>query len=605
MTVDGRQAVRRGVRLAGAGALGFGLTVLGFVAYCAFTLPIGGALQQPEAPAALALEDASGAVFASRGVIRGERLSKDTVPPTLAHAVVAIEDRRFYHHVGIDPRAVLRAAWRDLAAGGAPRQGGSTITQQLARLMFLSPERSLRRKVQEALLALWLDARLGKDEVLARYLNTAYFGAGAYGADAAARRYFGRSAADLDLAQAAMLAGLIRAPSHLAPTRNIEGARRRAELVLQAMQDAGYIDDAQAAEARAHPANLAVPPEVAPGRGYFADMVEGDMRSLLGGTAADLAVRTTLDPVLQDIAERTVEHWLDRAGAARHVSQAAVVMLAHDGAILALVGGRDYTASQFDRAVSAHRQAGSLFKLFVYLAAFKAGLAPGMVAVDQPIRIGDWEPHNFEAGFRGPMTLRDAFAQSVNTVAVQLSEQVGRDKVIQAARSLGVQSDLPAVPSLALGSADVTLLEMTRAYAAVAADAGAVDSYAVRAVCARDRLLYRRPPAAVRAPDWNRQALLDVMMDAVADGTGRAARLPRPAAGKTGTTQDYRDAWFIGFTADAVAGVWVGNDDGTAMDGVTGGELPARIWHDLMVAADAAKSRGTPAPATPCGTVGR
>ena len=369
---------------------------------------------------------------------------------------------------------------------GAP-QGASTITQQLVRIKYLSPERSLRRKVQEVMLALWLEARLSKDDILARYLNTAYFGAGAHGVDAAAQRYFGKKARSLDLSEAAMLAGLVRAPSQLAPNRNLEAARRRAGAVLDAMVAAGYVDLARAAAIREHPAKLAVPPEAEPGQNYFVDAVETELKRHVGSLPVDLAVDTTLDPRLQEAAERVVAGWLRREGARRHVGQVALVALAPDGAVLSLVGGKDYGQSQFDRAIQAHRQPGSLFKIFVYLAAFNAGYTPDSVVVDQPVSIGDWEPRNFEPGYQGPVTLRTAFAQSINTVSVQLTQAVGVQRVIDIANSLGVHTELPAVPSLALGSAEVTLLDMTAAMDAIAANSKSIEPYSIRRIRAGAR----------------------------------------------------------------------------------------------------------------------
>jgi penicillin-binding protein 1A len=571
--------------------LGPPFAVLLFVGWCLVRLPVDGGMAAEAAPASLLLEDTHGEAFAARGVLRGEPIRADRLPQPLADAVVAIEDRRFREHGGIDLRGIARAFWRNTSAGRL-REGGSSITQQLARLQYLSQERSLTRKTQEVLIALWLERQLPKDEILARYLSSAYFGAGAWGADAAARRYFGKGAGELSLAEAAMLAGLIRAPSQLAPTRNPEGARRRAELVLAAMVETGRATEADAAAARAAPPALRAPPEMTAGRGWFADWAEADARRLLGPVPLDLAARTTLDPQLQDIAERVVATWLEREGARVDASQAALVALAHDGAVLAAVGGRDYAASQFNRITQARRQPGSLFKLFVYAAAIEAGFAPDTPVVDQPVRIGTWEPQNFGGRNRGRTTVREAFAQSINTVAVQLSENVGRDRVAEMARRLGLRSELPPVPSIALGAAEATLLEMTGAFASVAAGRR-VEPHVLRAMRARDRALYTRPdPTAEGSPPLSpqlQQHLLDLLVSAVRDGTGRAARLDRPVAGKTGTTQEHRDAWFIAFNADVVVGVWVGNDDNTPMAGVTGGDLPARIWRDFVVEADRLK----------------
>ena len=480
----------------------------------------------------------------------------------------------------------MRAGWRNSQAGGT-REGGSTITQQLARLMFLSPERTFRRKTQEALLAVWLEGQLTKEEILLRYLNTAYFGAGAYGVDAAAKRYFGKKASELTLAELAMLAGLVRAPSQLAPTRNFGGAKERQETVLQAMVDTRAITAAEAETARAQKVNLRTPPETPPGANYFVDMVASDLRRILGSSSGDLTLRTTLNLELQRLAEGVIERRLEQEGAKKKVSQAALVALGKDGAVLALVGGRDYETSQFNRAVQAKRQAGSLFKLFVYLTALQRGYTPQSVVVDRPTQIGEWEPQNYSGGFRGSMSLRNAFAHSVNTIAVQLSDEVGIPAVIDTAKRMGVQSPLPAVPSLALGSAEVTLMEMTRAFGSVAAGVQSIEPYSIRSIAgSSQQALYTKPNAGTEVSGQlgaSRAMMLDLLQAVVNEGTGKAARIPNvPVAGKTGTTQEYRDAWFIGFTPEIIVGVWAGNDDNTPTNRVTGGDLPANIWHDFV-----------------------
>jgi penicillin-binding protein 1A len=568
------------------------------IAYSIATLPLNGGLQVDPTQSALTLE-ADGQVFATRGVFKGEKLTAAEMPQHLAQAVVAIEDRRFYQHRGVDLWGVFRAAWRN-AQAGATREGGSTITQQLARLMFLSPERSLRRKIQEALLAIWLEHHLTKEEILLRYLNIAFFGAGAYGVDAAAQRYFDKKAKDLTLSEAAMLAGLVRAPSQLAPTRNMGGAKARAEMVLQTMVETGAITTQQADAARAQPVKLRTPPETPPGANYFVDMVSGDLRRILGPASGDLTIRTTLNLEMQRLAEGVIERRLEAEGGKKKVSQAALVALAPDGAILAMVGGRDYEQSQFNRATQAKRQTGSLFKLFVYITAFQRGYTPQSVLVDRPVQIGDWEPENYSGRYRGAVNLRAAFAHSINTIAVQLADEVGIPAVIDTAKRMGIQSDLPNVPSLALGSAEVTLLEMTRAFAAIATGVQPVEAHAARTISGGNtqQLLYTRRGAAPGPSarfNETRALMLDLLQAVVNEGTGKAARLPNvPAAGKTGTTQEHRDAWFIGFTPDLIVGVWVGNDDNTPMNKVVGGDLPAAIWHDFVARAGAARTKKTP-----------
>ncbi len=569
-------------------ALACGLAgVLLVLAYFAFTLPVSRHLTVEPTQASLLLEGADGEIYASRGTIRGRPPALRTLPPDLVQAVLAAEDRRFYGHIGIDPRGVARALLANLRAGEI-REGASTITQQLAKVMFLSPERTFKRKIQEVMVALWLERRLTKDEILARYLGTVYFGAGAYGVEGAAQRYFDKPVQALSLSEAAMLAGLIKAPSVLAPTRSLETARARADTVLNAMVETGYLDPGRAAEAHANPARLIAVPDFGSERNYFADWVVGQARRRLGPVEANLTVRTTLDLALQDLAGRVIAERLARHGAALDVGQAALVAMAPDGAVLAMVGGRAYGESQFNRVTQARRQPGSLFKLFVYLASFEAGFGPDSVLSDKAVQIGTWQPRNYDGRYRGDVTLRTAFAQSINTVAVQLAEKAGHEEVIGVARDLGVRAPLKAAPSLALGTSETTLLEMTAAYATLAAGQGLVEPYGIRSVKERTAGVAWQPmkPGKPAARDWKRREMLDLLTTVVRSGTGKAAALGRPAAGKTGTTQDHRDAWFIGFTADLVVGVWVGNDDNAPMKAVTGGGLPAQIWRDFLAGAE-------------------
>src|SRR5215470_4348554 len=506
-----------------------------YVAYCMATLPDNGGLVIEPTPSALIVEAADGQVFASRGVFKGDKLSAQDIPVNLSRAIIAIEDRHFYEHRGFYLPSILRAMVRNIRSGSA-REGGSTITQQLARMTYLSPERTIRRKVQEAILALWMERKLGKEEILSRYLNTAYFGAGVYGVDAAAKRYFGKTAKELSLSEAAMLAGLVRAPSALAPTRHLEEARQRAALVLNAMVQTGAISPQQADSARQQPATLRVPPENPPGTNYFVDVLNGDVKRLIGSVSADLSLRSTLDLNLQSIAEGVIARRLKAEGRTKKVGQAALVAMAPDGAILAMVGGRDYAESQFNRVTQAKRQPGSLFKVFVYLAAFQKGVHPQMTVVDRPVQIGNWEPENYGGRFRGQMTLRTAFAHSINSVAVQIADAIGIQAVIDTAHKLGVQSELPAVPSLALGAGEVTLLEMTRAFATIAADAESVEPYAIRAVRNGDRVLFTRQKSQLQ-PAGNpaaRAAIHDLLASVVREGTGRAARINGTGRGQDG-----------------------------------------------------------------------
>src|SRR5947209_17584554 len=591
--VTGTRAFRPRLRHAIAAALALLIILpVAYVAYCIATMPSDGGLVIEPTPSSLIVEAADGQVFASRGVFKGDKTSAQDIPVNLSRAIIAIEDRHFYEHRGFYLPSIVRAAIRNIRSGSA-REGGSTITQQLARMTYLSPERTIKRKVQEAVLALWMERHLGKEEILSRYLNTAYFGAGVYGVDAAAKRYFGKTAKELSLSEAAMLAGLVRSPSALAPTRHLESARQRAALVLKAMLETGAISREQAQAARQQPATLRVPPDNPPGTNYFVDMLGSDVKQLIGALSKDLTLRSTLDLNLQSIAESVIARRLKAEGRAKRVDQAALVAMTPDGAILAMVGGRDYTESQFNRATQAKRQPGSLFKVFVYLAAFQKGLDPQMTAVDRPVQIGNWEPENYGGRFRGQMTLRSAFAHSINSVAVQVADAVGIPAVIDTARKLGVQSELPAVPSLALGAGEVTLLEMTRAFAAIAADAASVEPYAIRAVRNGHRVLFTRQKSQLQ-PASNpaaRAAIHDLLASVVREGTGRAARINGPVEGKTGTSQNHKDAWFIGFTNDIVVGVWVGNDDNTPTRGVTGGDLPARIWNEFVTQSATARAK--------------
>lgn len=583
------------------------VVLAGLVLYSFATLPPLGGVVPEAGQRALTVEADDGRVFATRGAFQGQKLTAAEMPPHLGQAIIAIEDRRFRSHWGIDPRGLLRAVYRN-AVGGGVREGGSTITQQYARLVSLNQEKSLRRKIQEAFLALRVEATMSKDEILLGYLNTAYFGAGAYGVDAAARRYFGKGAKALTLPEAAMLAGLVRAPSQLAPTRNFGGAKERADVVLQAMVETGAITAAEADKARAQTITLRTPPETPPGTNYFLDMVSAESKKL-ADAPGDVTVRTTLNLDLQSLAEGVIARRLDAEGAKKKASQGAMVVLNKEGAILALVGGRDYEDSQFNRATQAKRQPGSLFKLFVYLTAYENGFNPDTVLVDRPIQIGDWEPQNATGRFKGAVPLRSAFAQSINTVAAQLADEVGIPAVIATAHRMGVTADLPNVPSLALGSAEVTLLEMTRAYAGVLAGAAPVDTHSVHAIRgAQPQPLYLRADAkgGTAIPTEARAMMLDSLQAVVDGGTGKAARVAGlPVGGKTGTTQDYRDAWFIGMTPDLVVGVWVGNDDNSSMNRVGGGDLPASIFHDFVQRATAQLAKGRKRPSAARGEPAR
>lgn len=571
----------------GLGAIFWGgLAIAAIIIYFAYDMPEVGRLAAADRRPSITILGADGRVLMSYGDLYGDPVELRQIPDFLPKAVLATEDRRFYEHGGLDPVGILRAFVANLRAGKVV-QGGSTISQQLAKNLFLNPDRTMRRKVQETLLALWLEQRYTKDQILTIYLNRVYFGAGTYGVEAAAQRYFGKSARSVTLYESAMLAGLLKAPSRFSPARDGDLASRRAEQVLANMVDAEFITGRQAEAAKTAKTKFAMALSGQGGR-YFGDWIVDQVTTFIGYPDRDLVVMTTLMPRLQKQAEAKLDAILASQGANAGASQAALVSMAPDGAIRAMVGGRDYGESQFNRATQALRQPGSSFKAFVYLAALEAGLEPDEILVDAPVTIDGWSPRNFDNRYRGDVSVREAVAQSLNSVAVRVAERAGRQNVIQVARRLGITADLKPTPSLALGSSEVTLLEMTQAYAAFANGGEGVWAYGIQEIRdTKGQVLYRRSgdgPGRVIAPD-TLENLQELLTAVVTEGTGRGATIGRPAAGKTGTSQDHRDAWFIGFTAELVTGVWLGNDDGTPMRAMTGGQLPARIWHDYMIAA--------------------
>jgi 1A family penicillin-binding protein len=548
---------------------------LALTAWLAWALPLGRALEPLPTPT-LVLVTADGKPFARRGSYKEAPVDAAKLPAYVPLAFVAVEDRRFFQHHGVDPGAVARALVRNLMAGRI-QEGGSTLTQQLAKNAFLTGDRTLRRKAQEALIALYLEARLSKAEILSRYLSAVYFGDGVFGLRAAARHYFDKSPEQLSVGEAAMLAGMVKAPSRLAPTEDLAAARRRARLVLADMAGMGLVTPAQARTAASQV-------KVRRGRAtlgigsWFADWVSPQAKQAFQWGYGEVRVGTTIDSRLQAAAERIVERTLAAEGARRNAHQAALVAMRTDGAVVAMVGGRDYRKSVFNRAVDAERPPGSAFKLFVYLAALRQGFSPDSQVEDAPVRVGDWTPSNYGEDYAGgPISLRRAFARSSNVAAVRVAQAVGLPAVKKAARDLGVAEDLPDDATLALGTANVNLLELTAAYAAV--DAGAAP--------VAPRGLQDVPVAApgLQIGERERRGMLELLHAVVASGTGTAANVGQPAYGKTGTSQDYRDAWFVGFVGDLAVGVWVGNDDDSPMKGVTGGSLPARIWRDFMAEA--------------------
>ena len=564
----------------------WGIIALGvLVAYHASKLPPIDQLAVPKRPPNIAILGSDGTLLANRGETGGREVSLSELPPYLPQAFIAIEDRRFYSHAGIDPIGIGRALMRNILRAGGGVQGGSTLTQQLAKNLFLTQERTASRKIQEAILALWLERKYSKNEILELYLNRVYFGSGAYGVEGAAQKYFGKSARDVTIAEAAILGGLVQSPSRLAPNRNPDAARARATLVLAAMQREGFITDAQTKEALAHPAD-AQKSKTANSVLYAADHIIDKLDDLIGSIEGDLIVTTTLNPMMQAAAEKAMTEELATKGQKFGVSQGALLAMDPDGAIRAFVGGRNYSESQFDRVTSAHRQPGSAFKAFVYLAALEKGLTPDTLREDAPINIKGWQPENYAREYRGPVTLTEALSQSLNTVAVRLGLEVGPKTVATTAQRLGIKSKLDANASIALGTSAVTPIELVSAYASFANGGVSVEPYVITEVITRDGdLLYTRPDATPhQVIDPGILASFNIMMrETLKSGTAKKADLPNwDAAGKTGTSQDFRDAWFIGYTGALVTGVWLGNDDNSPTKHVAGGSLPVEIWSRFM-----------------------
>ena len=567
------------------GFYGFAALIFVTLLWLIVTAPLSRALEPLDDPALLLLSS-EGQPIARRGAIKDKPVTIPELDPMTPAAFIAIEDRRFRRHWGVDPRAIGRAMVANFEAGGV-RQGGSTITQQLAKTSFLSSDRSLKRKAQEVIIAFWLEGWLTKDEILSRYLSSVYFGDGVYGLRAASRHYFGRSPEKLNLGQSAMFAGMVQAPSRLAPTRNLGLARKRSKLVLAAMADTGVITPAQArgaTMARPVPRSAKVPTGT-----YFADWVAPAAQQAFEADFGEVRVPTTLDADLQRIAVRAI------ANAGIGDAQAALVAMRPDGRVVAMVGGRSYKKSAFNRATQARRQPGSAFKLFVYLAALRAGYRPTDLIEDSRITIDGWTPANVDGVYRGQITLREAFLRSSNAAAVRLSERVGRQNVLRAARELGISSPLPDSPSVALGTAGVSLVELTGAYAAVASGRYPVRPRGLPLDARVEQgfsAFFQRGGSLDSERDW--APMLDLLWASANEGTGRRAALSVPTFGKTGTTQNNRDALFVGFAGNLVVGVWVGRDDDKSLGKMTGGTAPARLWRSFMASAIAVDGRSGP-----------
>src|SRR5450631_4535114 len=561
------------------------IAVIGVIVWVGAHLPAIQSLEIPKRPPTIQITGFDGSVLATRGEMAGANVALKDLPPYLPKAFIAIEDRRFYSHYGVDPIGIARAAVANIVHRGVS-QGGSTLTQQLAKNLFLTQERTLQRKLQEVELAIWLERKHSKSEILELYLNRVYFGSGAYGVEAAAQRYFGKSAKNVTIAEAAMLAGLVKSPTRLAPNRNPEGAEKRAQTVLSAMADAKFITDAQAQASIGHP-SYHVKAAGAGTVNYVADWIGEVLDDLIGPVEQSIVVETSIDPKLQNVAEASIIDELAAKSVKFNVSQGALVAMTPDGAVRAMIGGRNYAESQYNRAVTAKRQPGSAFKPFVYLTAIEAGLTPETIRQDAPLDVKGWKPENYGHEYFGAVTLTQALAMSLNTVAVRLGLEVGAKNVVRTAHRLGISSKLDANASIALGTSEVSLTELVGAYAPFANGGLGVSPHVVNRIrtVEGNRVLYSRPPDQLgQVIEPRHVAMMNTMMqETLLTGTARKAEIPGwMAAGKTGTSQDFRDAWFVGYTANLVTGVWLGNDDNTPTKKITGGGLPVEVWSQFM-----------------------
>ena len=570
----------------------WGFIILGCViAFYARELPSIIRKPQFEHKASITVLANDGSVIGRYGDIKGDTVSVKELPPHLVDAILSIEDRRFYYHYGVDPIGLVRAVFVNLIHRDV-KQGGSTITQQLAKNLFLSQEKTYKRKIQEAMLAVWLEHELTKEEILSAYLNRVYMGAGTYGVDAAAHVYFNKPAKELNLGECAKLAGLLRAPSRYSPLNNPQESEKRAKVVLGAMVDNGKITKKEAQNAfKKSPSSTTTAHADGSSSRYFADWVVDNLDDLIGKPEADIVVKTTLDPEVQSGASAVIATNISEKGAKLRISQGASIVLRPDGSIVAMVGGADYQKSQYNRAGQGMRQPGSSFKPIVYLAALESGWDQFSQITDEPFSVGSYHPQNFGNKYFGTVTLTDALTMSMNSVSVQLANAVGVDHVINVARRMGITATLDPNLALALGSSEVPMLEMAQVYATIASGGYAVKGYGINEVREEKtgKLLYQHvneaAPKVFRDRDIGQ--LTAMMQSVVQYGTGQGAGGPYFAAGKTGTTQDHRDAWFDGFTNDYIAVVWFGNDDNQSMKAVTGGSISARAWHDIITAAKA------------------
>ena len=577
------------LKTAGKGAVALGLLsgywgAMGLMTYFAKSsdnLPSVETFWETSRPPSVQIIDRHGKHLAVKGAVDARPIKLSELPDHVAFAVIATEDRRYNYHPGLDPIGLTRALYKNWRAGHV-REGGSTLPQQLAKNVFLTPDKTLKRKCQEMMLALWIERSFSKEEILEKYLNRVYFGGGNWGLEAASQYYFDKPASDMDIPETALIVGLLKAPSRYNPLVNKAAAQDRTEIILNLMKAQELITESEFNAATSKPISVWRPEDQSSAH-YFADWIWPNIETMIGMPTTDIVVRTTLDKSVQDWAEWAASEHLDPDRNAREV---AIVTLAGDGGVRAMVGGASYAKSKFNRAVQAERQPGSAFKPFVYLAAFNAGLSPWDRRVDEPVKIRDWEPRNFKEDFRGEMNLETALALSINTIAVKLSEEIGRDRVVETAASLGLPG-LKPLRSLPLGAQTTTPLELTAAYLPFANWGDRVTPYGIMSISTAEGtpLYVHKPPARERVVSSSALRHINrVLITTVERGTGKRARITgRDVAGKTGTTNDYRDAWFMGYVSDMVTGVWVGADDNTPMSRVTGGSIPAQIWKDMMV----------------------
>ena len=566
--------------------LGFWGVVAGGLAtsYIFFSLNERGLLKIPEREPGIMMLSNNGSVLSEEGAFFGDAAHIADLPEYVPNAVIAIEDRRFRSHFGIDPIGLGRAIARNILSGHLV-QGGSTLTQQLAKNLFLTQEKTATRKAQEAVLAVWLESKFTKDEILQLYLNRVYFGSGAYGIEQAAHIYYNKSANELTIMEAATLAGVLKAPSNYNPAKNPEASMTRAKLVIDSMVNEKFITADDATEA----INTAggVTPEVSlPAKQYAVDWISKQLPLLVKNYDQSIIIETTIDPTIQANAEKAMRKRLNENGKKLNVSEGAMVVMDPTGAVIAMIGGKSYQKSQYNRAIAASRQPGSAFKPFVYEAAMENGFTPDSIEIDEPVRIGNWSPENYKQKYLGEVSLEQAFAQSINTVAAKLAVNVGTDKVAAVAQRFGITSALTHDASLALGTSEVSPMELVTAYVPFANGGTAVQPYVVKRIVTRDgKVLYERKGDGLgQVISENNLGEMNRLFRAVVqNGTGVKAQFGNfDIGGKTGTSQNYRDAWFVGFTPYMIAGVWMGNDDNSPTKNVTGGSLPTLVWRDVM-----------------------